>query len=531
MVVLYIILFIVFLSFLIMVHELGHLLTAKMFGVYCFEYAIGFGPKIFSFKRKKGETYFSLRAIPFGGFVSMYGEKETVPEELEGKIDPKRSLLAIRKWKRAIIMAAGVIMNFVLAILMFFIYEIAFPVYTPRYGHVNVANNSKAADIGLKSGDFFYSMVSANDSKEYVFYDNSALLTYADNSVENSYFGYCYTDVTFKDSSLYTLAHAYAIQEVDGIVDAYESQMNVQDVIEGRLEENKYYLVEGYLQTTASIASQEEHLALFISDKYGDELSNCIIFNIELNTVNKKNISSIPIGEKVAIVGKIAKDLTNGDTNYKQITILDNNYRYSYVDYSRGDLLSDNNDKIPTKLSFTATILDEENHQIIKSETFNDLQLSKNGSRYCLPADIGLSMTIEETPNDFSTALGNTFVDFGQGATLIVRSLGTLFTDASAWSEVGGIVAIGVSTTRTLEDFGFSRYLYFWALISVNLGIVNLLPFPGLDGWQLLVVAIEGIFKKEIPNKIKSIISFIGIAILFTLMIAILIKDVVGLFI
>ena len=75
MTVLYILLFIVCLSTLIMVHEAGHLLTAKIFKVYCFEYAIGFGPRLFSFKRKNGETRFSIRAIPFGGFVSMYGQK------------------------------------------------------------------------------------------------------------------------------------------------------------------------------------------------------------------------------------------------------------------------------------------------------------------------------------------------------------------------------------------------------------------------------------------------------------------------
>ena len=88
MVVLYILLFILCLSLLIMVHEAGHLATAKIFKVYCFEYSIGFGPKIFSKKRKNGETYFSIRAIPFGGYVSMYGESDTVPEGLE--IDPKR---------------------------------------------------------------------------------------------------------------------------------------------------------------------------------------------------------------------------------------------------------------------------------------------------------------------------------------------------------------------------------------------------------------------------------------------------------
>jgi regulator of sigma E protease len=71
--ILYILLFIVFLSVLIIVHELGHLAAAKAFNVYCLEYSVGMGPLLFQFKRKNGETQFSLRGIPFRGYASMYG--------------------------------------------------------------------------------------------------------------------------------------------------------------------------------------------------------------------------------------------------------------------------------------------------------------------------------------------------------------------------------------------------------------------------------------------------------------------------
>ena len=530
MVVVYIILFVLFLSILVMIHELGHLMTAKMFNVYCFEYSIGFGPKLLSFKRKQGETYFSIRAIPFGGFVSMFGEQESVPEELEGKIDPKRSLLAIRKWKRAIIMAAGVIMNFILAIVFFFVYEVAFPQYTPRYAHTSIANNSKAAEVGLVSGSFFYSQIGANNDKEFVYYDSHAVLTYEDNSTETAYFGFCYTDITIKDHSLYSTSKAFARSDVDSIIASYEREVSIEEIKEGALDEGKNYLANGYLVARAAISSQEEHLALFVSDKYGDELNNCVVFNFALNTENKKSIELIPIGEKVSIVGQMGEDLSVNKTKMKSMVVYDNNYRYAYPNYQTGDLLTDNNPKTPTKLTFHATLINEETHAIMETKTLSDLELTKSGSVYKLPKNIGISMQIDEKMNDFPTALGNTFKDFGNGTTLIVRSLGMLLTDANAWSEVGGIIAIGVSTTQTLENYGFGRYLFFWALISVNLGIVNLLPFPGLDGWQLLVVAIEGIFKKEIPNKVKSIISFVGIAILFALMIAIVIKDIVGLF-
>ena len=136
-------------------------------------------------------------------------------------------------------------------------------------------------------------------------------------------------------------------------------------------------------------------------------------------------------------------------------------------------------------------------------------------------------MQIDENYNTFGVALKNTFVDFGEGAIVIFKSFGMLLTDANSWKEVSGLIGIGVVTTRTLQQYGFGQFLYLWALISVNLGIVNLFPFPGLDGWQILVIVVEGITKKEIPAKAKGIVSIIGIALLFVLMIAVLIKDLI----
>ena len=69
-----------------------------------------------------------------------------------------------------------------------------------------------------------------------------------------------------------------------------------------------------------------------------------------------------------------------------------------------------------------------------------------------------------------------------------------------------------------------------WGMISVNLAIFNLLPFPGLDGWHLLVIIVEGITKKEIPSKVKNIVSTIGMILLFALMAVVFIKDIIGIF-
>ena len=128
---------------LVVVHEFGHFFTAKMFNVKVLEFGVGFPPRLFTFKR--GETEYTINALPLGGFVRLLGE--------EDDNDP-RSLLAQAPWKRLIIMGAGAFMNFVLAICLF-----ALALMIPR--EVSVGNavisqvvpDSPAAMAGLQPGD------------------------------------------------------------------------------------------------------------------------------------------------------------------------------------------------------------------------------------------------------------------------------------------------------------------------------------------------------------------------------------------
>ena len=103
---------------IVSVHEFGHLIAAKIFGVYVLEYSVGMGPKLISKKGK--ETEYSLRALPLGGFCILAGD-ETNDPEIDDKtkdVPQERRLIGIARWKRAIIMFAGIFMNFVLALLI-----------------------------------------------------------------------------------------------------------------------------------------------------------------------------------------------------------------------------------------------------------------------------------------------------------------------------------------------------------------------------------------------------------------------------
>lgn len=108
-----IILALLFFSFMIMSHEFGHFITARIFKVKVNEFAIGMGPKLISKKSKKSSTAYSLRLFPIGGFVSLEGEDENV--------DSDSSLSKKPWWQRFIILSAGSFMNIVTAIAVMFI--------------------------------------------------------------------------------------------------------------------------------------------------------------------------------------------------------------------------------------------------------------------------------------------------------------------------------------------------------------------------------------------------------------------------
>lgn len=100
------------------IHELGHFIAAKAVGAKVIEFALGFGPKLFS--KRFGETIYSLRALPFGGYVKILGDGDPV-EGGDAKVDSKRDLSKRPKWQQIIVMFAGVTMNIILAIVVYYI--------------------------------------------------------------------------------------------------------------------------------------------------------------------------------------------------------------------------------------------------------------------------------------------------------------------------------------------------------------------------------------------------------------------------
>ncbi|KUG24407.1 membrane-associated zinc metalloprotease [hydrocarbon metagenome] len=139
--------FVILLGVLIFVHEFGHFLAARIAGVGVLKFSLGFGPKIVS--KKVGETEYALSWIPLGGFVKLLGESGN---EALSPEDEKRSFYKQTVWKRMLIVLAGPVFNFLLAILIFFIvYMYGLPNITSVVGEVQ--KEGAAVEAGMMSGD------------------------------------------------------------------------------------------------------------------------------------------------------------------------------------------------------------------------------------------------------------------------------------------------------------------------------------------------------------------------------------------
>lgn len=381
MIVLTILLSILALGVLICIHELGHFAMAKAFGVYVNEFAIGMGPKIFS--KKKGETTYSLRAIPIGGYVAMYGEGMEEEEGQEISIPKERSLLGIKKWKRAIIMVAGIVMNFVLGYLFFFS-NAAFCDQLYVTNRVTVVENSKIEkETEIRTGDY-----------------------------------------------IVAISKVCSINGNSSACDAYSGGT--------------------------------------FSDENGEELWDLqgLAYNDEMRPKTKDDTMTISFTYQ-----------KEGETEMRQETLT-------------------------------------------LSPKVNAEDGSLNGWE-----TMGVSSYLGKFRYGFWEAFAVAGKDWVENTTLIFRSIGGLFI-GKGWNEVGGVISIVDFSNQALQ-LSPGTFLGLWGAISVNLAIFNLLPFPGLDGWHFLVIIVESITRKEFPQKVKGIISAVGMILLFGLMIAVTVLDIV----
>lgn len=225
------VLFVFILGIIVLVHELGHFLWAKKFGVHIYEFSIGMGPIIYSKKGKKDGIEYNVRALPIGGFVSMAGE---VYED-DKKIPKDKCLCNKPIWQRVIVMAAGVINNFLLAIVLLFVMALVWGSNSLAPKVDSVADGYPMAEAGIVKGD----VIRAINNNKVSSWDEAQILLYYKNN---------------KDYYEFTIEHE------DGSVENYKITPKIEKTEDG--EETRIFGVN---------INQEKTYGLWNKIKYAFE--------------------------------------------------------------------------------------------------------------------------------------------------------------------------------------------------------------------------------------------------------------------
>ncbi len=473
-----ILILIVMLGVLISAHEAGHLFMAKRFGVYCDEYSIGFGPKLFSHKRKGAETTFSIRAIPLGGYVSMYGE-EMKNEGDEAEIDDRfkdipieRSLEGVSAWKRCLILVAGIAVNLLLSFLFCLIYAVSFPSYQSYQSFLAkevTINETSLAKVNTQRGR----------------YEASFPLDSG-----NLYIG-------TKDANPWV--YGFYIQGEESVLGKKEEQNDYRFVSPG-LAVSKDQKNYGFILDTDAILNDSHVIVTYYPAS--EKTSTSLYSNISLYSPlqdSSKNFIATPTDSLERELG----------VNY-------------YPDFSNKIELVEGN-----KLTFHISLANASNvGKIVASIEKKEISITRSSSSYEGPS---LSTYSNEYWAPFGDRLLSGCIDWVNFFPMIGEGLKSLF--FGNFNSVGGVVAMGAGLSQLSSYMGWGKtFFYYGGLVSLNLAIFNLLPFPGLDGWGLFVTVIEKIFKKKIPQKAKAIVSYVGLGLLMLLAIFITVKDVINLF-
>ena len=456
---LYIVYAILVFGLLIFIHELGHFIVARLCGVKVLEFAIGMGPKLFSWKGKKHGTVYALRLLPIGGFVNMLGENgmevvqgdngegnasttllrelpnddpedtRSVNSELQ-EVSPelaKQAYCNQNVWKRILISIAGPAMNIILGILLMLAVVLMQghnAAATSIVAGFHVQYTAEEANYGFEPDDYLYAV------------NGERLLSYA----------------TFEQ----------LIKDANG----EELTITVQRINADRTE---------YEMIDLTVSLNQSDLSLFT----GSLSENCgLQIKDEVIKVNSTRVH------------------TYDELNYE---IANQGYKPMTLTVLRGDeKIVLENVIVPSYVSEGA-VLGSMDFLIYREPEFN-----------------------------FITVIKHTWFRSLSTVKMVYDSLFGLFSGRFGVEAVSGPIGI-TKVVGQAAQYGFAMLLNIVVVISINLGVMNLLPIPALDGGHIFIYLIEVVRGKPMKRELEGLINFVGLALMLALALLVSIKDIITL--
>lgn len=396
---------------LVVVHEFGHYAAAKFFGVRVEVFSVGFGKRLFGFRR--GDTDYRLSLLPLGGYVKMAGENP-----MEASTGDPAEFMAHPRWQRFIIAVAGPAMNIILAIVLLTgLYMVRYqrPYFMEQPAVIGrVLENSPAEKAGVKAGD--------------------------------------------------------RIVQIDGVANPLWEQAMIREMMAGGHQ----------LELTVQRGDQRIPITLTPDavgkDKRGVAGWEAPLY-VEVQPDAPAAQAGIKSGDQIAAVnGKTLGHPLSGEAATQELLSLLQSGKEKPVDIKvfRGG----------EELSFAVT------PRLIEIS---------GDTRY----RVGLGTLWRVEKLSFPDAFRASLERNKEFATLIVVMVKKLVQQKVSIKQISGPLGIGQAAGEAFRQDGWLPLVLLTALISINLGIFNLFPIPILDGGMILMLAIEGLMRRDIKREIK----------------------------
>lgn len=429
--------FLIMLGVLITIHELGHFLFARLFGVKVESFSIGFGPPIFKWKGK--ETEYQIALIPLGGYVKMYGE-DSMTEPIQGNVDKSafsdpRSFHSKPNWQKMLIAFAGPLFNIILAIILFIAVYI----------------------IGVK---------------EPAYLSQPVVVGYVEKN---------------------SIAEKVGIQPFDKIV-----KVNGKEV-----KNWKEFTIE-------------------IGMKAGKNVEIEILRNGSIQKISvilPEDMTKQSFGISPVLPAKVGKVLENSPA--------------AKAGLKEGDIIVGVNGRpINTWFEFAdfmASLKEKQSINLLvkRDNKIFSIMLEPQYNEELKKYTIGIAPKFETVTIQYSPieAVGKALEKTKDLTVAIYNVVAGLITGEVSFKTLGGPISIAKFSGEALET-GVSTFLFAMAFISLQLGYLNLLPIPVLDGGLILILLIETIIRRPLPDKAKEYLAYFGFALLGTLMIYVIFNDI-----
>jgi regulator of sigma E protease len=418
--------FLLVLGVLIFVHELGHFLVARWFGVRVLTFSLGFGPKILKWTR--GGTVYCVSAIPLGGYVKMAGE--TTQDERVGASD---EFMSKSRWVRFLVYLAGPAMNVLLAVVALTIVlanGADVPVYNSAPAVIGALDDkSVAASAGMQLGD----RIVAVDGREVA---------------------------TWDDMSMAVLPKAN--KSIDVVIDR-----------------------NGQRQTISVVPASETKY------EFG---------TLGIGPIQRPQVVDVTAGRPAEKAG-----------------------------FQRGDIVvAIEGQRSPARKDII-DILEKSTDKPVRFD------VERNGATVTLavtpegtPGKIGVTISpveVKRVDPTITEAFGLSVTQNWDATLQIGRTLRDLFTGDTPVKQLMGPVAIA-ELSGSAASLGWLALLGLMASISLNLALLNLMPVPVLDGGQMTILMMEGLFRRDLSMKWKEGFAIAGALMIVTLMVTVLYNDI-----